>query len=60
MSEMVRDPVCGMEVTVEEAPAVKEYEGQSFYFCTVLCSVLFEIDPERYCDNTNSSEATAS
>lgn len=58
MSEIARDPVCGMVILVEDAPAAKEYDGQTFYFCTVLCSVLFELDPDRYLGNINSSEVT--
>lgn len=30
---MVKDPVCGMMVDPETAPAKAEYQGQTYYFC---------------------------
>ena len=33
MDEKYEDPVCGMEITTEEAPAdLVEYEGETYYF----------------------------
>jgi YHS domain-containing protein len=45
---MERDPVCGMDVEPDEAPAEIEYEGQTFYFCSTSCKMAFEKDPSRY------------
>jgi YHS domain-containing protein len=45
---MVEDPVCGMEVNLETAPAKTEYEGQIYYFCSESCKEAFEEDPEQY------------
>ncbi len=33
MSGIAIDPVCKMEVKIDQAPAVGEYEGKSYYFC---------------------------
>lgn len=45
---MVKDPVCGMMVDPETAPAKAEYKGQTYYFCAPGCKVAFEKDPEKY------------
>jgi Cu+-exporting ATPase len=42
------DPVCGMTVVVEGAPASCEYEGQKFYFCCGHCLKKFEANPRGY------------
>jgi len=45
---MAKDPVCGMEVDPQKAPAQSEYEGQTYYFCSRGCKVAFDKDPEKY------------
>lgn len=45
---MVKDPVCGMMVDPETAPAKAEYKGKTYYFCAPGCKVAFEKDPEKY------------
>ena len=42
------DPVCGMSVDEEEAPATSEFEGREFYFCSAACKQAFDTDPEAY------------
>jgi YHS domain-containing protein len=46
--DTMRDPVCGMEVTYETAEARSEYEGQTYYFCSVDCKETFDKNPEKY------------
>lgn len=48
MPEKAVDPVCGMEVDPNTAPAKLEYKGRTFYFCAPGCKALFEKDPEKY------------
>ncbi len=48
MNETLRDPVCGMELTYETAQARSEYDGQTYYFCSLDCKEQFDKDPERY------------
>ena len=44
---MATDPICGMEV--DENTALKtEYEGKTYYFCSVFCKYVFEREPYRY------------
>lgn len=48
MQDTHRDPVCGMEVTYETAQARSEYNGQTYYFCSLGCKEDFDREPERY------------
>ncbi len=42
-----QDPVCGMSVETASAKRT-EYEGRTYYFCSLMCLRAFEDDPERY------------
>jgi len=42
------DPVCGMEVTPEDAAGKYEYQGQTYYFCNPSCLERFRADPARF------------
>jgi uncharacterized protein len=45
----VTDPVCGMKV--DRAKAVtKQFDGQTFYYCSQHCLHAFEAEPARYAD----------
>ena len=48
MHTTIKDPVCGMEVTYETAQARTEYDGQTFYFCSLDCKEAFDQNPEKY------------
>jgi len=44
-----KDPVCGMQVEIEHAPATRTRDGVSFYFCSDHCAHRFDIDhPETH------------
>lgn len=51
---IAKDPVCGMAVDTDAAPATSEYKGQTYYFCAPGCKKQFERDPERYLSNRNA------
>jgi YHS domain-containing protein len=53
-----RDPVCGMEVPVSALAVQYEYRGRIYYFCTTLCRILFENDPEEYISQPDSEEVS--
>ena len=36
-TELVKDPVCGMEINAASAAGSSEYEGQTHYFCNLNC-----------------------
>ena len=42
------DPVCGMSVEPRTAAAAWEYEGTTYYFCSVGCLERFKADPGRF------------
>ena len=48
MVRMATDPVCGMAVEREKAPASAEHRGESFYFCAIGCKEEFLSSPERF------------
>jgi Cu+-exporting ATPase len=37
-----KDPICGMMVDTERAPAKGVYGGQTLYFCCVACRAQYE------------------
>lgn len=39
---MVKDPVCGMSVDSEGAPAKGVYDGRVVYFCSGTCQKTYE------------------
>lgn len=45
---MIHDPVCGMEIKDITQAEKLEYKGNTYYFCTTLCKIQFEQDPEKY------------
>src|SRR5690348_4869314 len=47
-AELVRDPVCGMNVDPATAAEHAEYLGSTYYFCSAGCKSKFEMDPARY------------
>ncbi len=53
------DPVCGMEVNPASAEAQSEFGGQPFYFCSKECKRQFDLDPQRYIDDTDRAQARA-
>jgi Cu+-exporting ATPase len=48
MADLVRDPVCGMEVDPETAAGSSTYEGVTYYFCSEACKTTFDAEPSKY------------
>lgn len=48
----IRDPVCGMEIEMGSVAATRNYEGETFYFCSSSCAQKFDADPARYARQT--------
>jgi len=42
------DPVCGMEVDPQSAAGSYEYQGTTYYFCSMGCLEDFKEDPASY------------
>jgi YHS domain-containing protein len=53
------DPVCKMEVNPASAEAQSQYQGQTFYFCSVECKRKFDAHPEQYIDETDRAHGKA-
>ena len=50
------DPVCGMEVDPKAAAGQSEYQGQTYYFCSMGCKRSFDKDPEKYLSEQQDQE----
>jgi YHS domain-containing protein len=48
MLGMIEDPVCGMQINIDTAPARTELDGEIYYFCSEGCKETFERNPTRY------------
>ncbi len=46
-----KDPVCGMQVEIAQAPASTEHDGQRVYFCSEHCRDRFLADPTHYVEH---------
>src|SRR5437588_1416926 len=44
----VVDPVCGMQVDPERAPARREHAGRQYFFCCSSCAERFSSEPDKY------------
>jgi putative ABC transport system ATP-binding protein len=51
--EMALDPVCGMSVDRDSAPAQAAYEGQVYYFCANGCRDEFLARPGKFLEKTD-------
>lgn len=51
----VHDVVCGMDIDAESAAASIEYQGTTYYFCSLGCRDAFEKDPDRYASRPRGS-----
>ncbi len=56
---MSTDPVCGMEVHENIAPATIEYEGITLYFCSMGCYGKFQDNPAAYLEHAGFSVKAA-
>ncbi|NLC70197.1 MAG: heavy metal translocating P-type ATPase [Desulfuromonadaceae bacterium] len=45
---MPKDPICGMEAGPEKCAGKTEYNGTTYYFCSLKCLRKFEDDPEGW------------
>ena len=53
---MLVDPVCGMRIDAENAPAFSTYQEHTYYFCCDNCKQQFDADPEKYINNAQQSD----
>lgn len=48
-----------MELKKEHAPAESQYEGLTYYFCSLNCMSKFEKCPAAYSENTRKARSSA-
>lgn len=48
MTATVHDPVCHMDIQPQDAAGKSEYNGQTYYFCSLGCKKAFDKEPEKY------------
>ena len=53
------DPICDMTVEPANAAAKFDYDGATFYFCSVHCEKLFQSDPAKYLAAARARQSTA-
>ena len=46
--ETANDPVCGMTVTIKPEARMRDFGGDTFYFCSDGCRTKFDADPYFY------------
>ena len=50
-SQLVKDPVCGMDIEPATAAGKLQYKGQTIYFCAKQCEQEFKKNPAKYLPN---------
>lgn len=45
---MVTDVVCGTEIAKQDASGRSEYDGETYYFCSLGCKMEFDDNPQAY------------
>ncbi|HLG97889.1 MAG TPA: heavy metal translocating P-type ATPase [Bryobacteraceae bacterium] len=55
-----RDPVCGMDVTAEDAAGSVERNGRQYFFCSQSCLQKFQSNPDKYITSAASAPAAPS
>lgn len=55
MANTQRDPVCGMEINMEDAAGSSQHQGETYYFCSTNCKEKFEQNPQQYVQGQGQS-----
>ena len=48
VEHVIKDPVCGMEISRKSAREEFVYQGKTYYFCAEICRKAFQDEPEKY------------
>jgi Cu+-exporting ATPase len=59
MAELVKDPVCNMDVDPDTAAAKSEHQGTAYYFCAEGCKQSFDADPHKFLGGGEAPAAQA-
>jgi len=55
---MVTDPVCLMDLDLRQAKAMAEYDGRTYYFCSMGCKEKFLKSPKTFLDKAPGMRIT--
>jgi YHS domain-containing protein len=55
MAETYIDPVCGMEITSANVGATLDYNGHTYFFCSLDCKETFIANPEEFIEKEEES-----
>jgi Cu+-exporting ATPase len=53
----MRDPVCGMAISPDDAVGHVDHKGHTYYFCSESCLEQFRADPGRFVDSERKQPA---
>jgi Cu+-exporting ATPase len=53
---MVIDPVCGMEIDPNTAAGKSDYQGKTYYFCSLGCKKSFDKEPQKYAGKPDTEQ----
>ena len=48
MATTAKDLVCGMDIDPATAVGKSDYNGQTYYFCSLGCKKAFDENPEKH------------
>ena len=57
MATVTNDPVCGMELNVENTEERAEFKGKIYYFCSDQCRNKFDQNPAQYASRAGGATA---
>lgn len=55
-TNMVKDPICGVNVDEKTGTLKSEYMGKTYYFCSQPCKEVFEKNPKRFAEDSEDEE----
>lgn len=56
MDEILKDPVCGMEIKEKNEKLSVVFSKMTYYFCCNHCKIQFLQNPEKYAKKENDAE----
>jgi Cu+-exporting ATPase len=55
-----KDPVCGMNVERDEAAGKSDFQGKTYYFCSIECKGKFDKNPQMFVWSTQQEAGARS
>lgn len=54
----VLDVVCGMQIDPATAAGKSEYQGQTYFFCSLGCKKEFDKEPQKFINRSAGGQQT--